>query len=151
MAVARKTNGGTRQRARGGTVASFLLGKREIGVGEILDRLAVREVRALLRFGLTQRETAVLLGVSERTLVRQLSAAKPDERLSVAESDRLVRAARVLQFMPEAFDDVQKGLRWLRKPNLALGDRVPLELMQTEQGTLMVLRSLATIAYGGIV
>jgi putative toxin-antitoxin system antitoxin component (TIGR02293 family) len=153
MAVVKRSNVSRVKRHRDarGVVVSFLLGQREIDLETVLNRLPAREVEAILELGLTQKEVAALLGVSERTLARQLTGAGRDALLSVAESDRLVRVARVLEFAIKAFDEPAIALGWLRRPVLALGERVPLELIQTEQGTLMVLRSLATIVYGGVV
>jgi putative toxin-antitoxin system antitoxin component (TIGR02293 family) len=103
----------------------------------------------LLRAGLELSEIARVVGVSERTLHRKRERGAAGS-LDVAESDRTIRLARILAQADRYIGNHEKALRWLRTPNLALGDRVPLDLLATEPGVEMVRQSLVTIAYGGV-
>jgi putative toxin-antitoxin system antitoxin component (TIGR02293 family) len=103
----------------------------------------------LLRAGLELVEIARVVGVSERTLQRKRERG-PSGSLDVAESDRTIRLARILAQADRCIGNHEKALHWLRTPNLALGDRVPLDLLATEPGAEMVRQSLVTIAYGGV-
>lgn len=103
----------------------------------------------LLRAGLELGEIARVVGVSERTLQRKRERGAAGS-LDVAESDRTIRLARILGDADRYIGDRRRALRWLRTPNWALGDRVPLDLLATEPGVEMVRQSLVTIAYGGV-
>jgi len=103
----------------------------------------------LLRAGLDLGEIARVVGVSERTLHRKRERGAAGF-LDVAESDRAIRLARILAEADRYIGNHEKALRWLRTSNLALGDRVPLDLLATEPGVEMVRQSLVTIAYGGV-
>ena len=46
--------------------------------------------------------------------------------------------------------DEDAATRWLKRPNRALGGRVPLELIDTEPGARAVENVLGRIAYGGV-
>jgi putative toxin-antitoxin system antitoxin component (TIGR02293 family) len=67
--------------------------------------------------------------------------------LKVDESDRIARVARVAALAMEALghDD---GLRWLREPNVALGNRVPLAMLGTDAGVHQVEQIIGRIEHG---
>ena len=70
------------------------------------------------------------------------------ERLTVEESDRLVRLARIQAYTEDVFGDSAKANRWLREPLGELGATPPLELAQTEAGARVVEQILAKIDWG---
>ena len=70
------------------------------------------------RHGLTRAELARVLDVSRRTLQRR----RGGDRLSVCESDRLCRAAEVLEAAPAD---------WIRTRHAELDGRRPLDLLAT--------------------
>jgi putative toxin-antitoxin system antitoxin component (TIGR02293 family) len=97
--------------------------------------------------GLTDQELASLLNISERTLIR---IRKNKKRLSTVASDRLYRLALVFSFARDVFEGDKMALEWLHKPQLGLGSRVPLEMLQTEAGAREVEDLLGRIEYGAI-
>jgi putative toxin-antitoxin system antitoxin component (TIGR02293 family) len=70
------------------------------------------------------------------------------ERLSVEESDRVVRLIRIQALAEDVFGDVGKAGRWLREVLGILGGKAPLELAQTEAGARVVEELLAKIDWG---
>lgn len=85
------------------------------------------------------------LGIPRRTLTRRLSQRS---RLTVAESDRTVRLARVFANAVEMIGDEGKAIEWLRTPNRALGGERPLDQLDTDLGARAVEDILGRIAYG---
>jgi putative toxin-antitoxin system antitoxin component (TIGR02293 family) len=102
---------------------------------------------SLEELGFTKLEIAHVVDTSEKTIQRK---EKKAERLGVAEGDRTMRLLRIVAEAVDAIGDREKALRWLRKPNRALGGKKPLEAIATERGVAMVRQSLAAIAYGGV-
>jgi putative toxin-antitoxin system antitoxin component (TIGR02293 family) len=82
---------------------------------------------------------------STRTLQRKRST---KARLSPGESDRLVRFARMIVRAEEAIGDEAKALRWLITPNRALEGQRPLELLDSDAGTVAVEQVLGRIEHG---
>ena len=94
---------------------------------------------------LTDKEFANVLGISQRTLGRKKSK---KERLSLIASDRLYRLARIFAFAVEVLGDKKQAREWLHRPQIALGGRVPLEVMKTEAGAQEVEDLLGRIEHG---
>ncbi len=108
--------------------------------------LPIRSLETLQRYlALREGELTVLLGISARTLARRK---KTKTALSAEESDRLYRIARVAAFAEEILGARDKARRWLRKPNRALGDCVPMDLLDTEAGSQQVVDVLGRIDAG---
>lgn len=70
------------------------------------------------------------------------------QRLSLDESDKLLRLARLLSLTEDTFGDADKAHHWLRQPNRALEGATPLELARTSQGARLVEDVLVRIATG---
>jgi putative toxin-antitoxin system antitoxin component (TIGR02293 family) len=83
---------------------------------------------------LTNGELAALLGLSARTLLRW----HPGTKLDLASGDRLVRSARLFTIAAEVLEDDQASVEWLRSPQKALGDAIPLDLAATDVGARAV-------------
>ena len=96
--------------------------------------------------GLTLEELAAILNLSTRSLQRR----RREGRLAQYESDQLYRLARLVAFAKICIGDDQAAKRWLRRPNRALGGRLPIELVGTEPGARSVENVLGRIAYGGV-
>ncbi|MBZ8182378.1 type II RES/Xre toxin-antitoxin system antitoxin [Oscillatoria salina] len=95
--------------------------------------------------GLSKVQIATLLGTSERTISRRKKSSKP---LDVTESDRLYRLARIIARAIAVFEDSETAKNWLNRPNRALAEATPLELLDTDAGTQKVDELLDKIEYG---
>jgi putative toxin-antitoxin system antitoxin component (TIGR02293 family) len=85
------------------------------------------------------------LGIPQRTMTRRLGH---DSRLTAAESDRIVRLARVFAAAVEMIGDEEKAVQWLSTPNRALGGDRPIDQLDTDLGARAVEDVLGRIAYG---
>lgn len=92
----------------------------------------------------TQAEIYEVVG-SARTLQRKRTARQP---LSVDESDRLARLARIVVRAETALGNPDAARRWLGKPNRSLGGAVPLHLLDSDAGALAVTQVLGRIEHG---
>lgn len=88
---------------------------------------------------------APLLGISKATLHRRKAAAG---RLDPAESDRVLRFARLMGKAIEVLETEENARSWLTSPQYGLGGAVPLEYAGTEVGAREVEDLLGRIAYG---
>ena len=119
-----------------------------------LDRLirdglpykAGNHVRGLLNLPLPV--FAGIIEVSERTLARVRNS--PGQRLSTAASDRLYRLARIFSIACEVLEDEEKAREWLRRAQVGLGGKAPLDLLHTGAGAKEVEDLLWRIEYGVI-
>ena len=93
---------------------------------------------------LTNEELAALLAVSARTVLRW----DPKARLDAASGDRLVRTARLFTIAAQVLEDDPSAVRWLRSPQDALGDAIPLELAATDVGSRAVETLLGRMEHG---
>lgn len=85
-----------------------------------------------------------MLGISKATLHRRKAAG----RLDVAESDRVVRFARLLGKAVSVLESIEDARRWLTSPQVGLGGSIPLEYAETEVGAREVENLLGRIEYG---
>jgi putative toxin-antitoxin system antitoxin component (TIGR02293 family) len=113
----------------------------------IRDGFPQTVVREVLRStGLTLKELAGTLDVSTRSLQRR----RREGRLARGESDRLYRLARIVALAKNCLGDGEKAMRWLRRPNRALGGGSPIDSLDTEIGARTVEGILGRVAYGGV-
>lgn len=96
------------------------------------------------RLGLSNLELSQLLMVSPRTIDRR----KKEEVLPADESERSYRIARLTDLAAEVTGSMEKASIWFKKPNYALGNKKPIELMKTEPGARLVERTLNQIRHG---
>lgn len=83
--------------------------------------------------------------VPRRTLAHRK---KKHQRLSVDESNRVSRVARIYAHAVETFGDPDKAKRWLRKPLRQFGGRSAMEMLETELGAHQVEAFLGRISHG---
>lgn len=103
------------------------------------------EPAALKRLANYSDDEIFALVVPKRTLARRLSDGEP---LTVEETDKAVRLARVDRLAANVFGDVAKAHRWLRKPKKALRGETPLAYLATEAGARVVEDMLHRIDHG---
>ena len=101
-------------------------------------------VRIMTQHGLTSREVHSLV-IPQRTLKHRRSRR---ERLSRDESDRAVRAARLLARAQSVFGERDKALGWMRQPKQRFNGRAPFQIMETEAGGRLVEEMLIQIDEG---
>lgn len=98
------------------------------------------------KFGLAREEAAAALHLPQRTIARR----KKEQKLQADESDRLLRLARVGAQAAATLGSEEKAIQWLRRPNRALGNRAPLDLIDSDIGTRQVEEVLGRIEHGNL-
>lgn len=107
--------------------------------------LPIRELDDLQRhLDVPIEQLAPMLGISRATLHRR----KVSGRLDAAESERVLRFARLLGRAGEVMESLEAGRRWLTSRQFGLGGAVPLEYAETEVGAREVEDLLGRIEYG---
>ena len=79
------------------------------------------------------------------TFARKL---REGRKLSREEADQVARLLRIKGYAREVFEDTGVAETWLSEANPALGNRVPAELLLTDEGTRAVETVLRRIDYG---
>lgn len=102
--------------------------------------------RVMQAAGLTLKELANALDLSARSLQRR----RRSGRLASYESDRVYRLARLVALATDSLGSHDRAMRWLKRPNRALGGVAPVAAMDTEVGARQVENILGRIVYGGI-
>ncbi len=97
-----------------------------------------------LRLDLPVERLLPVLGVSKATLHRRKLAGK----LDAAESDRVIRFARLLGKATHVMESLQNARKWLSAPQAGLGGAVPLDYADTETGAREVEDLLGRMEYG---
>lgn len=80
-----------------------------------------------------------------RTLARRIANGEP---LTITENDGALRVVRVMELAEQVFGERDTAQRWLRKPNRGLDGIVPLDLLESESGAVLVEQSLHQIDHG---
>jgi putative toxin-antitoxin system antitoxin component (TIGR02293 family) len=116
--------------------------------GEILriveGRLAPSIIKRLNALGLERSEIDAVV-IPSRTLQHRRSRR---EKLTVDESDRVLRVIRVLSLTESIYGSRQRALDWLRRPHPRLDERTPLSLLKTDAGSRIVEELLIQIDEG---
>jgi len=111
---------------------------------EIVRGVPAKRVQELIDRGVLPAK-AVYRVVPERTFKRRLAKR---EALKPSEADAVARLLRVTEVAIRAFGDVDFARRYLSLPVPALGDRIPLELAETDSGARAVEAALMRFAHG---
>jgi putative toxin-antitoxin system antitoxin component (TIGR02293 family) len=107
-------------------------------------RATLPALRSLEEHGYSQDEIFALV-VPKRTFARRL---KRREALTVEETDRAIRLARVAELAERIFGEKAKAHRWLRKPKRALDHATPLAYLASEAGARLIEDMLYRIDSG---
>ncbi|MFD2257059.1 antitoxin Xre/MbcA/ParS toxin-binding domain-containing protein [Luteolibacter algae] len=114
-------------------------------VSRVRDGLDFDEFQTLRQMlELTEERLAALLGMSRATLHRR----KKSGHLDRAESDRLVRYARLFARAVNVLGGNEAAGRWLREPAFAFHGECPLDYADTEIGAREVEALLGRIEHG---
>jgi putative toxin-antitoxin system antitoxin component (TIGR02293 family) len=108
------------------------------------NRLAPGVINRLLALGFYRSEIDEVV-IPSRTLQHRRSRR---EKLSVEESDRVLRITRALSAAEATYGSREGALSWLRRPIPRLGNRTPLSLLTTDSGTRIVEETLIQINEG---
>jgi len=112
---------------------------------ELIERrLPPSSINRLLTLGLTRSEVDALV-IPLRTLQHRRSRR---EKLTVEESDRVLRLVRLLSQAESVYGSRERALAWLRRPHPRLRDRTPLETLRTDAGSRIVEELLIQIDEG---
>lgn len=107
-------------------------------------RLAPSVIKRLLMLGLERSEIDETV-IPSRTLQHRRSRR---EKLTLEESDRVLRIVRVLSFAEAVYGNRERALAWLRKPHARLDERSPLSLLKTDTGSRIVEELLIQVDEG---
>lgn len=107
-------------------------------------RLATSIIKRLSTLGLERSEIDAVV-IPSRTLQHRRSRR---EKLTMEESDRVLRAVRVLSLAESVYGSRARALAWLRRPHPRLDDRTPLSLLKTDTGSRIVEEMLIQIDEG---
>jgi len=117
----------------------------EAAVLDIIEQqLEPPVIQRLLDMGLSRDEVHSII-IPARTLQHRRSR---KERLTVEESDRVIRALRVLSAAERVYESRTRALEWLRRINPRLNDRSPISLLKTDTGARIVEELLGQIDEG---
>jgi len=112
-------------------------------VNLIHNRLSLSVIDRLIAAGVTKQEIGLI--APPRTLAHRRAN---DERLTVEESDRAVRMARVVAQTDSVFGNQEKAMSWLRHPLKRFEGRTPIEMLATDVGSRLVEEALVQIDEG---
>jgi putative toxin-antitoxin system antitoxin component (TIGR02293 family) len=107
-------------------------------------QLAPAVIKRLVSLGLQRSEIDAAI-IPLRTLQHRRSRR---EKLTVEESDRVLRVIRVLSLAESVYGSRERALAWLRNPHARLDGRAPLSLLNTDTGSRIVEELLGQIDEG---
>ncbi len=99
--------------------------------------------RSLESQGLTRDDVRRI--IPDRTLDRRIAKG---ENLKIEEADGLARLLRVVKSARDLFENDENADGWLRNPIPSLGDRIPIEMAQTDLGAREVEAVMIRMAHG---
>ena len=108
------------------------------------NRFAPAVIKRLHQLGFERSELDKVV-IASRTLQHRRSR---HSKLSLEESDRVLRLARVLSRAEATYGNRERALAWLRKPVARLNNRSPLSLLTTDTGARIVEDTLTQIDEG---
>ncbi|HKD85749.1 MAG TPA: antitoxin Xre/MbcA/ParS toxin-binding domain-containing protein [Terriglobales bacterium] len=119
--------------------------KTEQQMLEIVEhQLPTSAINRIVALGITRAEIDGLV-IPLRTLQHRRSRR---EKLTVEESDRVFRVARLLSQAESVYGSRERALAWLRRTHPRLRNRTPLEMAKTDTGSRIVEELLVQIDEG---
>ncbi len=132
----------------------ILGGKRTLGVKVRQEDDLIKQIHRGLPYGtlecvmermeMKMPFVIALLGVTARTLQRR----QTEKVLTKEESDRVVRLAKLYERSVKVLGDPDEAKAWLHHANITLGNKAPLEMMDTVIGEGRVHALLGRIEHG---
>jgi putative toxin-antitoxin system antitoxin component (TIGR02293 family) len=113
-------------------------------LAELSTRAEAAALGGLSRHGYSEDEIFALV-VPKRTLARRKAA---HERLTVEETDKMLRLERIAAQAERVFGAPEKAYRWLRKGKRELQGEAPLAYLASEAGARVVEEMLFRIEHG---
>jgi putative toxin-antitoxin system antitoxin component (TIGR02293 family) len=107
------------------------------------NRLPLSVIDRLLAEGVTKQEISLV--APPRTIAHRRAN---EERLTIDESDRAVRLARVVAQTESVFGNKDKAMAWLRQPMKRFEGNTPIEMLASDVGSRMVEEALVQIDEG---
>lgn len=133
------------RRAQPTTVTVILRQQRPVTVEAVRKGLPVDAVEKLAeQFQVTSAALQRYLKLSRQTYARR----RRRGRLSVDESDRVVRYADLFRIALELLGDANAAAQWLRTPAPALNGETPMDRATTEFGARDVIRLISRLEHG---
>ena len=126
------------------------LGLKVYSMSEAIEKIrAGLPIKSLETFrrssGLQMEQLVRILRIAPRTFARR----KVQGRLSIDESERLIRLGRVLERTLELVGgNLHDAREWLSTPAPALGGQTPLDMTQTEIGAEEVMHLIGRLEHG---
>ena len=139
-----------RTKTGGAHFYAALLGMRSFETRSLLEKVELgfpfkTFERLRQNLGLQTIELADLVQIRERTLARR----RESGRLTADESDRLVRVSRVYGKALALFDgDLKATSTWFSTPALALANRTPQEVSNSDLGAREVENLIGRLEHG---
>ena len=130
------------ERSAAGRTASRL--RRQLNHEAILKGVEAGLVKRAIEARLLRLDEVHRL-IPSSTFARKV---REGRKLSREEADQVARLLRIKGYAREVFEDTGVAETWLSEANPALGNRVPAELLLTDEGTRAVETVLRRIDYG---
>lgn len=110
------------------------------------EGLTRKSIESLIQYlGVSQKTFAeAILNISVKTIERKKDTDKLDKKIS----SHIIEVAKIIQHAGNVFEDTEKVIRWFNKPNKALNEMKPVELLDTFTGLQMVDDILGRIEEG---
>ena len=111
--------------------------------------LALETQDSLLQHGMTRDEFHRIV-IPQRTFRHRTERRNRglQEVLSPEESDKAVRAARILVLAERVFAEREKALSWMRQPKKRFHGDTPMTMLETETGARLVEQMLIQVDDG---
>lgn len=95
---------------------------------------------------INEKQFYCALGITARTMQRR--AASPAKTLDANASDRALRLISVVNQATQVLGSQHAAEHWLSTPAMGLDRRIPIDLLQSSEGTAMVKTLLSRMEYG---
>lgn len=89
-------------------------------------------------------DSARVLGMSTRTLARKREVSRLDPQLS----DRILQLEDLYTYGADVFGSKERFRLWISEPTQALGNRRPLDVLDTQAGVELIETLLGRIEHG---